>query len=1163
MKRGAVIFSFKIILAAILAVFITSQTLAQSIDAPIKTITHYAEEYEIGNINYAQLIVYMASSSKELAEEMGAASQDHDSILKQEQLEKALGKPTETTRWVWVENEDQERKLDNEVPAWRKIIFDGRKIQVYLNAWPNIRTANNEDKIVYRLHNDISFKSQEEEINIKSEIESMKLLAQDYSSNPTKENLEKLAKESVSIEQIFNNNQDKNAGKCEELMDELFGSENKRSPQKILLQEINFFEGDNFQAKIRLEICDECEWHWINMNMWFESRGRFQSPEENRDFNENSRDKYSSLSNEDFEEQTQKIISEVKEDIEKKDYESASSKMGELRGLTEAWNEKANNVGQQIEKDFRVDFESMTQEEREECSKNYCWIKKEQERREAENQLKNSNYEQRKQFYLNLFSEYEKKESYSSQEQWERRLFEQFKEFGEEICDNNVDDNNNQQVDCSELQCGGKLCGYGTVTITDETNSTHEEKRELYCIQGSCQAKQEAVELNKTACGNNICEENEQETCSTDCAICAPQEALECAGTVIFSGKDANSCALEPICLTEDLSCETDNDCADPLCGDSSCVEGTCQLAQLTECREAECTDGAEKIQDCVSGEKIVVEKCIEGLWKSTELKCEVAQGEIQELTEEVVGNVCTVKSDCGNENDVCSNGKCITIPETIHVEEDVQEQEDIENEERQEEPQENEQEVQQSPDNNEQEKEETQNQNEEREVQPQESPEANEETAPITGNTAFYFFSSLLNGFATEGEETPAEESQESQQTSNEGSNVVNSENQEQRSTEGFIQQSPENNEENFEEQENRENQDGERENENRENQQREEERGQECSERCGRECYDGKVRPCVEKYIRDQCGNELKCNIDEVRVAGEEACKSNTEIESCVSECSDKCLAGENTRIESNQKDEHKEEKFVFTVGGACRQEQERLESSIWFGGWGEDFRDFHLVKEKYFTHGSGDWCEREYNNLITQRQELEKSMNEEFASWFFEKYVANSAEDWEKHISGIFDLYWRDVDISRQLAEKSQCLGKNELPPHNLINLKYETEYGKIEFWEEIKTVPASSIYGGAQNNPDKEQDNEEVQLISPYMKTYLFPSRDFFKLEMKKAMEAHRIPGPSEKEVRNTPTQEQKQRLIEDDAIERIREFNNEFGENIVIQFKDTQTGEVAF
>ena len=1160
MKREKFLFLFILTSAFLLSISFASQTMAQSIDEPIQKITYYAEQYETGNINYAQLIVYMGSLGKDLAEEMGAVSQEHDPILNQKQLESALGEPTEKTKWAWVEDEEQERKLGKEAPAWRKPIFDGNKIQIYLNAWPNIRITSDGEKLIYRLHNDINFKNEEEKIDIKSEIEGIKSLAQKYSSDPTKENLESLAEESASTEQIFNNPQDRSGGKCEETMDDLFGSENKRSTQKIFLQEINFFEGDNFEANIRLEMCDECDWHWMNMNMWFETRGRFAHPEENKNFDNDFRDKYASLTNEDFEQKTKEILDEVKSDLQLEEYQSAQDKMQELRVLTEAWNEKTNNVGQQIEQDFRVDFESMTQEEREKCSKEYCWLKKEQERREAENQLKNSNYEQRKQFYLNLFSEYEKKETYSKQEQWEQKLLQEFKEFGEEICSNNVDDNNNQQIDCSDQQCGGKLCGYDTIAITDETNNTHEEKRELYCIQSACQAKTEIIAENISICGNNICEEKEQETCATDCAVCQQHEALECSGTVIFSGQDANSCALAPICLTENTVCETDNDCADPLCGDSSCVEGTCQLVQLTECREPECLDGSEKVQNCASGDKIVTEKCIEGLWKSTSLKCqEATQGEVQEIAEEIVGNECTVKSDCGNENDVCSNGKCVTIPEIIREEnpieeenqetqgdEDTQESEEEQAEERFDEQGEEQADIQQSPDN------EQGNQQEE----PSEAIEGQtgEQSPPITGNAVFYFFSSLISGFVAEGEETPSEEPP----------GVIEEQAEEQNQQE--VQQSPDNPE--FQddgerrEQNDREREDRERENEDRESEEKER-RSQECAERCNRECYDLKVRPCVEKDIREQCGDELECNIDEVRQAGEEACKSNPEVESCVNECSDKCLAGEETWVEPTQKDEHKEEKFVFTAGGACREEQGKLQESINFGGWGSDFRDFHLVKEKYYNHGANDWCEREYNNLIKQRQALEYSLNEEFAPWFFEKYVANSAGDWEKAISGIYDLYWRDVDISRQLVEKSQCLGKSELPPHNLVNFKYETEYGKIEFWEEIKTVPASSIYGGAQNNPNQEQDNKEMQIISQYMKTYLFPSRDFFKLEMKKAMETHTMPGPSEQEARNTPTEEQRQRLIEDDAIERIREFNNEFGENIVIQFKDTQTGEVAF
>ena len=1148
-------------LISILILFLSAYSVSsESIDSSIKKITYNAEQYEIGNINYARLIVYMASLSKELAEEMGATSDSHDQILKQEQLEKALGPPTETTKWAWVENEDREKKLDSEAQAWRKIIFDGKKIQIFLNAWPSIRKIDGEDKLVYRLHTDISFKSQEDEIDLNAEIEKMKSFAESYSLDPTRANLERLAEESVNIEQAFNNNPYKNSLKCENQMDDLFGSENRRDSQNILMQEITFFEADNAEAIVRLEMCDECEWHWINMDLRLESRGRFKQPEQNNGYDQNFREKYLSYSNEDFKEETRSIISEVKSSLENKDYQSATDRMQDLRILTEAWNEKSNNVWQEIEGQFKVDFDSMTQEEREECSKTYCWIKKDQERIKAEKELKNKNHEERKQFFLSLFSDYDKKESYSSQEQWEQRLFEQFKEFGEEICSNNLDDNNNQQIDCAEQQCGGKVCGFGEVMITDENNQTTAQKRELYCIASTCQAKEEVVIANETvACGNNICEENEIETCSTDCALCIGYEALECTGTVLFSGKDANSCSLAPICLTENLVCETDNDCTDPLCGDYSCVEGTCQLSQLTECRSPECVAGEEKVQNCATGEEIVVQACLEGIWRSTGVEClassgatetpqpqeEIVNGSEAEGTgqseiegvvvvEEAVGNICIVKSDCGNENDVCSNGNCVTLPEAEIIKlSDIppEEQETSQETETGEQPQAS------SPGESRQETApEQQNTNNENEEQPQ-----------ITGNAVFSFFKSLITGFQVEGGEgSSSEESSGSTTGENTGENQQPpSEPQ----PESQPQNSPppeENRGEEDRERENREREDRDRERREEDDQER---RTQECAQRCDREFYDSKIRPYAENCIRETCGNELECNIEEVKTTCEEKAKSDVDAESFIADCSTKCLAGENTWVEP-ERQEHKEEKFVFTAGGACRQERERLDQSIWFGGWGDEFKDFHLVKQNYYSNGGADWCEREYNNLIRQRQELEKSLNEEFASWFFGDYLAGSAEEWENHISGIFDLYWRDVDLSRQMAERLECMDKTELPPHNLINFKYETDYGSIEFFEEIKTAKLSD-------------DSQEVELISPYMKTWLFPSRDFYKFEMKKAMETGRVPGPSEEEPRNTPTEEQRQRLIEDGILDEIRAFNQNFGENLVIQFKDYSTNEVVF
>jgi len=1130
MKKEVVLFLILLVLTPIAS--------AQSIEDPIKKISHHAEQYEIGNINYAQLIVYITSLSKDMAEEMGATGDIHNPMLTTEQLESALGKPTESTKWVWVEGEEREKKLDKEAQAWRKIIFDGKKIQIWLNAWPNIISKSGEDQLIYRLHLDVVFKKPEEQLDINSKIEEIKSLAEKYKESPNNEILDLLAKESVNAEQLFSSYFNQNPGKCEEVMNNLFGSENKRENQKIFAEDIVFYEGNNFETHLRLEMCDECGWSWINLNMWFESRGNLEESSESIDYEPGSKRKFESLSHEDFKKETTTRVDKIKSQIAEGDYQSAVNSMQELRILTESWNEKANDVWKEFEEKYKMDWGSMAQEESEQCSKTYCWIKKEQERRIAEQELRNANYQDRKEFYLNLFSNYEKKEFYYEQEEWEKRLVEEFKEFGEEICSNNIDDNNNEQVDCSDSQCGGKVCGYDIITL-EEGNATIEKKVELYCISGSCQQKEEIVKEKIVICGNNICEENEQETCAEDCAICFEHKPVECSGNVIFSGENEKGCPLEPICLAGQESCNTDDDCINPLCGSASCKEGICQVAELTECKEPECIDGQEKIQNCESGEKLIIEKCIEGLWIKTDIACEIPSPETNEPIEEIPKEECVVKSDCGNDNDVCSNGKCVTLPESIDEEPKEQEPEEPKEQEPMEQP-------------------------EKQEVEEikEETPEQPSEQEPIiTGEVTLSFFKTFkkITGLAVEEENVPSPE------TEIPSTNDAPPENSDKPEENGVPTQNVANEpiEESIPDEqkpiESRpDEQDREKEKRNEENREEDKRRNEEdrrrrevdCNERCGRECYDREVRPCTEKCIRKECGNELECNVDDVRVSCESKCESENNIPTCKDACFNKCIEGKETWIEP-EREQHKEEKFVFNFGGSCRTAQGKKEGNIWFGGWGENFDDFHLIKTKYYSHGGSDWCEKDLENLLKQRKELEKSMNEEFAYWFFEKYVANSAKDWENHISGIFDLYWRDVDISKQIVERSQCLKNYALPEHKLINLKYDTDYGSMEFWEEVKTV---KLY----------ENGSEAQIISPYMKTWLFPSKEFFKNEMKASMEKHEIPGPPEQGNKNTLTEEEKIRLMENDEfINKIRGFNEKYGENLVVQLKDFDTGEVVF
>src|SRR3989338_632176 len=215
--------------------------------------------------------------------------------------------------------------------------------------------------------------------------------------------------------------------------------------------------------------------------------------------------------------------------------------------------------------------------------------------------------------------------------------------------------------------------------------------------------------------------------------------------------------------------------------------------------------------------------------------------------------------------------------------------------------------------------------------------------------------------------------------------------------------------------------------------------------------------------------------CNKEKKRKKGEGGCKPD---ETCI----EKCTKGEGEWWkEFENKEEFKEQLGGFEAGGNCRTEKGKTNGFIWFGGWGNPFEKIQQLKNKYYSGGNADWCKFELQNLIKQRQEFEKGFNQEFAKWFFEDYLANSAENWEQAVSGIYEIYWTNVDNIQQTAQRMDCLNIQEFPKYNPINVKYESEYGSIEFWEELKTAKMPGI-------------GKEMEVITPYMKIWVFPSKE---------------------------------------------------------------------
>jgi len=142
--------------------------------------------------------------------------------------------------------------------------------------------------------------------------------------------------------------------------------------------------------------------------------------------------------------------------------------------------------------------------------------------------------------------------------------------------------------------------------------------------------------------------------------------------------------------------------------------------------------------------------------------------------------------------------------------------------------------------------------------------------------------------------------------------------------------------------------------------------------------------------------------------------------------------------------------------------------------------------------------------------------------------------------------------------------QCLGKNdinEVMNYNLININYETEYGSLEYWEEVKEVSIPWKPG---------LDDIKVTIISPYMKIWIFPPKEFMVYELKESMKNHEFPGsPEEKMERKNEegfTEEEKELIRQDKGfMKKIRKISEKYNGNLdlVVQFKDPETGAVVF
>jgi hypothetical protein len=264
MKKGALLWLMLLILA-----FSVS-----AVSEKINSIVRYAELYELGKINYMQLIVYGSAIREEINIELGHEYQVEEDWtqrgLTEEDVKKVFGTPTETTHWIRIINEDREEYVDEPLPTWEQRLFDGRKIKIIFNAWPHMIKK---DKTVrfYEVDFDILFKTNYD-FDIDNMLKDIKNKATQFLED--RADADELLIKSSEYQSLLQSYLEENSDDCKNTMRKFFDADNKMEEQRIVRFAVNAYEGKNLLLKIMAEACESCE--WPHVNMWFdiEARGK-------------------------------------------------------------------------------------------------------------------------------------------------------------------------------------------------------------------------------------------------------------------------------------------------------------------------------------------------------------------------------------------------------------------------------------------------------------------------------------------------------------------------------------------------------------------------------------------------------------------------------------------------------------------------------------------------------------------------------------------------------------------------------------------------------------------------------------------------------------------------------------------------------------------------
>lgn len=245
------------------------------------------------------------------------------------------------------------------------------------------------------------------------------------------------------------------------------------------------------------------------------------------------------------------------------------------------------------------------------------------------------------------------------------------------------------------------------------------------------------------------------------------------------------------------------------------------------------------------------------------------------------------------------------------------------------------------------------------------------------------------------------------------------------------------------------------------------------------------------------------------------------------------------------ANSVDLSPEQKGAFVVRGVCTTTPiDGEKASLSFVGAGDNFNQVTTLKQDYDAQNP-EWCKMQLGVDLGKRKEIENSLNDNFAEWVFEN-VAYDADNWETKKTEIEQRFNDIVNNQKDIAEMMDCAEIKELSSYNPITINFQNSYGKLEYTEKLQNVKLGNMIG-------------EVSILSPEMKITIFPTEDFIKAKLVKAMQNHEFPGPSqesaERKLGNGLTSDERATLLENtELVKEIKDLSSKYREGLDVQFK---------